>query len=221
MSFTKMITFSIVVAVMLFWGIQTARAEAYCFCSDNVAEVDGENWQRAERLFTSTNCLTVPDNASCNIEEQFKPNGERYWNCVPFPDQSSCEQIFLSWQSDLKNSITSFKQGEASDIKVGEFLPKCLFQPTLPPECRNVNIFIAFALNVVDYLFGIIGALAVVMLVYGGFTFILSQGNPESIQHGVGIIISSVIGILVSFSAYFLVQFLGKAVGLSTDFGLF
>lgn len=106
-----------------------------------------------------------------------------------------------------------------------KFIPQCaLDNPTGEKldegECRSVNIYIILALNVVNYLFSIVGALALIFFIYGGFTMILSRGNSEQTKKGMEIITAAIIGLIVVFGAYMLVRFLGTAVGLKSGYML-
>ena len=75
-------------------------------------------------------------------------------------------------------------------------------------------------MNVANYLFGFIGALALLFFVYGGFTLILSQGNAEKVKKGFGIMSAAAIGIIIAFGAYALISFLGTSLGIKSDFKL-
>ncbi len=114
-----------------------------------------------------------------------------------------------------------FAQGET----VGKFIPKCLIDPPTGQretegECRSISIFVILLLNVANYLFSIVGALALLFFIYGGFTLILSQGNSEQTSKGKDIIVAAIIGLVVVFSAYMLVRFLGEALGLKEAYML-
>ncbi len=90
----------------------------------------------------------------------------------------------------------------------------------MPSECWDVTVFVSLLLQITNYLFGIIGALALGAFVYGGFVLILSQGNPEKVKQGTGAMINAVIGLLVAFGGYVLISFLGEILKLKSDFGL-
>lgn len=113
----------------------------------------------------------------------------------------------------------------AQTTSASKFIPQCaLDAPTGNPadegECRSVSIYIILALNIINYLFGIVGALALIFFIYGGFTLILSRGNSEQTKKGMEIIAAAIIGLIVVFGAYMLVRFLGTAVGLKSDYRL-
>ncbi|MBP6859435.1 MAG: hypothetical protein KBC69_02345 [Candidatus Magasanikbacteria bacterium] len=125
-------------------------------------------------------------------------------------------------------SISAFVnvgQALAQSTATSKFIPDCVLNPpTGDPadegECRSVSIYIILLFNVVNYLFGIVGALALLFFIYGGFTMILSRGNSEQTKKGIEIISAAIIGLIVVFGAYMLVRFLGTTVGLKSVYEL-
>lgn len=76
-----------------------------------------------------------------------------------------------------------------------------------------VGIFI----NAADYLFGILGALALVFFIYGGLVWLTSGGSSTQIDKGKKIILGALIGILLALGAWLIVQFLITALGVTTN----
>ncbi len=68
--------------------------------------------------------------------------------------------------------------------------------------------------NIIKTILTIVGALALGMFVYGGFTWMTSGGSSEKIQKGKNILIWAVIGLVIIFTSYTLVDFLLTAFGL-------
>jgi len=56
--------------------------------------------------------------------------------------------------------------------------------------------------------------------IYGGFTLILSHGSSEQVKKGKDILVAAIVGLVIVFSAYMLVRFLGTAVGLKDIYKL-
>lgn len=54
---------------------------------------------------------------------------------------------------------------------------------------------------------GVVGSIALVMFIYGGFTWMTSGGNSEQITKGKNIVIWAVLGLIIIFTAYALVYF--------------
>lgn len=106
-----------------------------------------------------------------------------------------------------------------------KFIPDCALKNPGPGvdegECRSISIFVILLIKVANYLFSIVGALALLFFIYGGFTLILSRGAPENVKKGKEIMVAAVIGLIIVFGAYMLVRFLGTAVGLKGEYTLF
>lgn len=62
-------------------------------------------------------------------------------------------------------------------------------------------------------IFGVVGALALVMFVYGGLMWMLSGGNQERVKKGRDILIWATVGIVVIFSSYVILSFILGAIG--------
>ena len=109
-----------------------------------------------------------------------------------------------------------------------KFIPPCaLDNPTgkhlqdgSEGECRSVSIFVTLLIDIANYLFTIVGALALLFFIYGGFTLILSRGATEQVKKGKDIMVAAVIGLIIVFGAYMLVRFLGEGVGIKEVFKL-
>jgi hypothetical protein len=85
--------------------------------------------------------------------------------------------------------------------------------------CGNyaLNDFVVLAINIAKWLFGIVGSLTLVMFIYGGIMFLVSAGSPEAVSKAKKIIVAAVIGLIIVFSSYLIIQFVLKAVGLNWD----
>ena len=104
-------------------------------------------------------------------------------------------------------------------------IPECALRnptgtPTDEEECRSISIFITLLINFSKYLFGIVGALALLFFIYGGFTLILSRGATESVKKGKDIMVAAIVGLIIVFGAYMLVRFLSGSLGVRTEFQL-
>lgn len=67
--------------------------------------------------------------------------------------------------------------------------------------------------NIVKTLMGIVGVVAVLMLVWGGIMYMTSAGNDEKIGTAKKIITGAIIGLAISILAYTVVDFVIKAIG--------
>ena len=61
--------------------------------------------------------------------------------------------------------------------------------------------------KIINGALGIVGSLALVMFIYGGFTWMLSGGNAENVTKGKNILIWATIGLVIIFTSYTLVFF--------------
>lgn len=66
--------------------------------------------------------------------------------------------------------------------------------------------------NVLNIVFGLLAGVAFISVVYGGFKYVLSQGEPDKITKAKDIILYSIIGLIVSFSAFGIVNVFIKAI---------
>lgn len=71
----------------------------------------------------------------------------------------------------------------------------------------SLNTFMKLGINIAHYILGIVGALTLLMFIFGGFTWILSGGSSDKVQKGKDIIIGSVVGLLIVFSSYMIINF--------------
>ncbi len=86
---------------------------------------------------------------------------------------------------------------------------------TLPsplPKDMTPQILIG---KIIKAVLGIVGSLALVMFIYGGFTWMLAGGNAEKVTKGRNILVWATIGLVVIFFSYALVKFVLGAIGAS------
>ena len=94
-------------------------------------------------------------------------------------------------------------------------IPDCAFSYR---GCRDINDVLSLIINVGQLIFGIIGSLAFVMVVYGGFVMVTAAGSAERFKKGVGILIAAVIGVLIALSAYLIIDLLLEGLNVSDRF---
>ena len=70
--------------------------------------------------------------------------------------------------------------------------------------------------KIINAALGIVGSIALVMFIYGGFTWMTAAGNAEQITKGKNIIVWAAIGLVVIFASYSLVNFVIKDAILGT-----
>lgn len=67
---------------------------------------------------------------------------------------------------------------------------------------------------VLPYLFVVAGLMLLFYLIWGGFGLMLSKGDPKAVEAAKGRITNAIIGFVIIFIAYWLVQFFGKILGI-------
>jgi len=73
----------------------------------------------------------------------------------------------------------------------------------MPDVASNIQLGMKWT----NYILGFVGIVAIVSLVWGGFRLITNFGNDQVMEEAKRIIISSVIGIVVAFSAWTIIYF--------------
>ncbi len=102
---------------------------------------------------------------------------------------------------------------------VPAILPRCAFDPYgCVGENADINLFVTLGINFAKFIFAIIGTVAFVMFVYGGFTMILSFGSAEKFKKGKDILVAAVVGMIIAFGAYLIVNFILNVLQVGSDF---
>ncbi len=108
-----------------------------------------------------------------------------------------------------------------SGVRAGSLLPpetnhQCAGVDT--SNCGNytLNDFLKLAVRIIQFIWGISGGLALLFFIYGGFIFLTSAGNTERIAKGKQTIINSVIGLIVIFGSWAIINFVFKSLGVNT-----
>ena len=79
--------------------------------------------------------------------------------------------------------------------------------------CSDEGEFSDKLTQVLNWIFGIIGIVAVIMIILGGFTLMTSSGDPGKVKKGKDTILYGVIGLVVALLAVVIVNFvINKAV---------
>lgn len=66
--------------------------------------------------------------------------------------------------------------------------------------------------KVMRAVFGIMGSIAVVVVIFGGLQYVLSGGDPKRTARAKETILYAVIGIVISLSAYAVVSYVAKGL---------
>lgn len=71
----------------------------------------------------------------------------------------------------------------------------------------EINDFIVLAINISRWILGIVGSLTLVMFVWGGVMFIISGGASDKISQAKKIIVAAVVGLIIVFSSWIIINF--------------
>lgn len=66
----------------------------------------------------------------------------------------------------------------------------------------------------IKYLFPLAGILLLLYLIYGGFSLMTSGGDPKAVQGAKSKITNALVGFVIIFVAYWIVQFVASMLGL-------
>jgi len=147
-----------------------------------------------------------------NCKKLCAPNGDKDYcyylsrnKCVDIANVTITPQDKVNWFSETNYAAPEGYSGP---------LPPCAFSGT----CRKVNQLVELAVNAANWVFGIMGSVAFLFFVYGGFMMIFSMGVSDRVTTGKNIIIYAVIGMVISLTAYMLINFLLNSLGVTNIF---
>lgn len=66
--------------------------------------------------------------------------------------------------------------------------------------------------NAINIVMGILGSIALLIFVYGGFMWLLSGGNAEKVKTGTNAMVWSAVGIFIIFSSYAIISLVIKGL---------
>lgn len=78
----------------------------------------------------------------------------------------------------------------------------------------TLNDIITIAIGASRWVLGIVGSLALIMFIYGGFTFLISAGSSDKVGEAKKIITAAVVGLIIVFSSYLIIAFVIGSLGL-------
>ncbi len=210
------------VTYILFWSIlltfvsfaQTVAAGRQCFCRTALVAATPD-----------ATCADVPEADCPTLPEKNKSTYGTYAApCEWQSDAATCDAKVKSFKGSndaaAAQAGTSPAVGAVSGQSVLPSLTKCGSQTVVSGECADVSIFVILLIEVANYGFGIIGAIALLFFIYGGFMMIISAGSSERVEQGRNAMVAAVLGLVIAFGGYLLIRFLGEVVGLKNGFRL-
>jgi hypothetical protein len=64
------------------------------------------------------------------------------------------------------------------------------------------------------YIYALAGLALLLYLIWGGFDLLTSGGNPESVKRGQSKVTNAVVGFIIVFISYWLIQAIGAILGI-------
>ena len=105
-------------------------------------------------------------------------------------------------------SMPVFAAGDACSEYTGPFK-----EEMCPHEGGNENALMETVGNVLKAVFGLVGVIAVVFVIIGGFKYATSQGDPNRVQQAKNTVMFSLIGLVVTLLAFTITHFVLIALG--------
>lgn len=107
--------------------------------------------------------------------------------------------------------LSTVKDDNGNTIKNNSwFLPDCAyFEGTEKQQtcgCRNINVFVELMINVANKILMMVGGVALLVFIYGGF-LILTAAGGDNVKKGKETLVAAVIGLIIIFSAQLLLNF--------------
>lgn len=135
--------------------------------------------------------------------------------------QNTCEDCTTTTSTgpalDERTAPTGYYDQEKKGVP--GILPECAFNASgCIGDDADIDIFVELGINIAKFVFAIIGTVAFVMFIYGGFTMILSFGSGEKYKKGQQILVAAVVGMFIAFGAYILVGFVLNVLQVGDDF---
>jgi len=74
---------------------------------------------------------------------------------------------------------------------------------------------------IIPYIFGIVGFVLLLMIVFSGFQMLTSTGNPKVMESGQKRLVNALIGFIIVFLSYWIVKFVGQMLGIESIVNIF
>lgn len=192
-----------------------AAAQSQCFCAPSATANAQFNVSGQTGPSNGPRCLDLAQDQACTPAAM--QLNDKIYTCSIKASPADCAAATKDWNTQVTTQVTT---QNTQNKTIGLGIPACLAEPTLSPDCRDISIFIKLLINLTNWIFGIIGAVALAVFVYGGFMLIISGGNSEKVTQGIEIITAAVIGLFVAFAGYMLIQFIGTSLNIKDVYRL-
>lgn len=82
------------------------------------------------------------------------------------------------------------------------------------PLNDNIDSVGALISTILNFIYPLAGLILLVMLIWGGYSFMTSGGDPEKVQRARGVLTSSIIGFVLLILSFFIVRVIAFIFGL-------
>lgn len=134
-------------------------------------------------------------NFIATYHEGFVPTADN--DCVPS----------AAYNKNNPNSAVAIKEGAVGRINN---ISQSYKMFTNPLGTTDLAVIIG---RVVKALLSIIGTIALVVIIFGGFTWLTAAGNPTKVKAGSQMMIWAAIGLIIALTAYVIVKYVFEALG--------
>ena len=209
-----------------------AAGDGVCDCQVTVAAADdscsGENVRSfpfGDSITRQTIIIDMSSAAGCSLIPTFVSDaiGADATKQVEVSAET-CSQISATVPGSTHTvnlECTPAESGFTSGNSTG-LIETCANKNLIPGEagCRDANILLLQLIRIGEFLFSIIGILAFLMFIYGGFSLVLSMGNAEKAKKATATLAAAVVGLLIAFGSVLLIDFMLDALGVLDEFTL-
>lgn len=98
------------------------------------------------------------------------------------------------------------------------FLPQRVLAINIPPALQPLTTGTATNIltRIVNWILALAAALALIYLIYGGIVYITAAGNEEKTKAGKSALLSAIIGLVIIFLSYLIIDWVGKILRTGT-----
>ncbi len=89
---------------------------------------------------------------------------------------------------------------------------KYLHHPGCTPQIQGLNDIWLIVAAIIEIALRIAAIVAVVFIIYGGFGYVTSQGDPEGTAKAKSTLVNALIGLAVAVMAAVIVSFIAKSI---------
>lgn len=138
---------------------------------------------------------------------------------VPYVDQEEEAQAEGGDQSDPQNGEDEADGGSAGGGSQATIGGDVCDDPGISAElkeaagCNTNQTLVPVVTGIIQVVLGLVGIVAVAVMIYGGFTYLTSTGNPAKIAKAKNILLYGIVGVVVAGLAYAIVFFVSKVLG--------